>query len=172
MADRAIPALLAASDRGRLPIVCDAASCTEGLETLRRAAGELGTPLRFIDATTFARQLLDRLPEPRRVGRVVVHRTCSTAALGADGDLEALAAFAADDVIQPLDWGCCAFAGDRGMLHPELTASATEREAAEVRTVDADAHVSANRTCEVGMTRATGRTYRHVLELVEQVTRP
>ncbi len=30
----------------------------------------------------------------------------------------------------PDDWGCCAFAGDRGMLHPELTASATAAEAA------------------------------------------
>lgn len=172
MADRAIPDLLAASDGGRLPIVSDAASCTEGLEALRRAAGELGTALRFVDATTFAREsLLPRLPEPARVGRVVVHRTCSTAALGADADLAELAAFAADEVVQPLEWGCCAFAGDRGMLHPELTASATAREAAEVAGIDADAHVSANRTCEIGMTRATGRAYRHVLELVEAVTR-
>ena len=28
--------------------------------------------------------------------------------------------------------GCCGFAGDRGMLHPELTASASSEEAAEV----------------------------------------
>lgn len=172
MAARAVPALLAASDGGRLPIVCDAASCTEGLEALRRAAGELGSVLRFVDATTFVREVVvPRLPEPRRLGRVVVHRTCSTAALGADSDLAELAAFAADEVVQPLDWGCCAFAGDRGMLRPELTESATAREAAEVRETDADAYVSANRTCEIGMTRATGRSYRHVLELVEAVTR-
>jgi hypothetical protein len=31
----------------------------------------------------------------------------------------------ADEVLVPDDWTCCAFAGDRGMLHPELTASAT-----------------------------------------------
>ena len=66
----------------------------------------------------------------------------------------------------PLNWGCCAFAGDRGMLHPELTASATMREAAEVAQIDAELHASCNRTCEVGMSRATGRDYRHVLELL------
>ena len=78
----------------------------------------------------------------------------------------------ADEVHVPDDWGCCAFAGDRGMLHPELTASATAREAANVAALPADAHASCNRTCELGMTRATGRQYRHVLELLAEVTRP
>lgn len=66
-------------------------------------------------------------------------------------------------------WGCCAFAGDRGMLHPELTAGATRDEAREVAEIDADAYVSANRTCEMGMTRATGHEYRHVLDLLAAV---
>ena len=72
----------------------------------------------------------------------------------------------------PDAWGCCGFAGDRGMLHPELTASATAAEAAEVRALGADAHASCNRTCELGMTRATGSEYRHILELLEEATRP
>jgi D-lactate dehydrogenase len=32
------------------------------------------------------------------------------------------------------------------------------------------AHASVNRTCEIGMTRATGKTYHHLLELLDQVT--
>ena len=32
--------------------------------------------------------------------------------------------------------------------------------------------MSANRTCEIGMTRATGRPYRHVIEVLEELTRP
>ena len=57
------------------------------------------------------------------------------------------------------------------MLHPELTASATAKQAAEVADMGAAAHASCNRTCELGMTRATGAQYRHVLELLEEVTR-
>jgi D-lactate dehydrogenase len=41
-----------------------------------------------------------------------------------------------------------------------------------VRALDADAHASCNRTCELGLTRATGADYRHVLELLEEATRP
>lgn len=82
----------------------------------------------------------------------------------------------ADEVFTPEGWGCCAFAGDRGMLHPELTASATAAESAEVAEADAerdgfDAFVSANRTCEIGMSRATGKPYRHVLEVLEELSR-
>jgi D-lactate dehydrogenase len=38
--------------------------------------------------------------------------------------------------------------------------------------MDADAFASSNRTCELAMTRATGRPYRHILELLEEATRP
>lgn len=78
----------------------------------------------------------------------------------------------AEEVVVPDAWGCCGFAGDRGMLHPEFTASATAPEAADVHELAGDAHASCNRTCEIGMTRATGMQYRHVLELLEEATRP
>ena len=58
------------------------------------------------------------------------------------------------------------------MLHPELTASATRREAAEVADLGSAAHASCNRTCELGMTRATGTPYRHVLELLAEQALP
>jgi len=156
-----------------LPIVSDAASCTEGFAGL--LAGPSG---RVIDAVTFAAEtLLPRLTVLERQGRVAVHPTCSTQALGATEALVAIARAVADEAVVPEAWGCCAFAGDRGMLHPELTAAAT---ADEVRDLDRlrreggdFAHaVSANRTCEIGMSRATGLPYRHVLELLERATRP
>jgi D-lactate dehydrogenase len=52
-----------------------------------------------------------------------------------------------------------------------LTASATAAEAAEITAGTYDAYVSDNRTCELGLSRATGRPYRHVLELLEECTR-
>ncbi|MGN8027725.1 hypothetical protein [Microbacterium sp. 22242] len=121
---------------------------------------------------------------------MAVHPTCSTTQLGANAALRELAAAVADEVYVPDGWGCCAFAGDRGMLHPELTASATAVEAAEVAAAGRrsaarprsaggeeprggfDAYVSANRTCELGLSRATGRPYRHIAEVMEELTRP
>ena len=92
--------------------------------------------------------------------------------MGTNDALLALASSIAERAVVPTDWGCCAFAGDRGLLHPELTAAATERETREATSDEYSAYLSCNRTCELGMTRATGRTYRHVLELLEELTRP
>ena len=155
-----------ATDRARLPVVVDAASCTEGLiGLLDRVESGYGTPIKVIDAIEFTRDtLVPRLPEPTRLPSLTVHPTCSTTRLGLTPTLLAIAGAVADRVEVPADWGCCGFAGDRGLLHPELTASATATQAAQVRDLDGTAHASANRTCEIGMTRATGQTYIHVLE--------
>ncbi|OQO94641.1 FAD-binding oxidoreductase [Saccharomonospora piscinae] len=168
MRDRVLPAVRDATDGGALPVVVDATSCTEGFTLMLADEG-----IEVIDAVAFTdAQLLPLLPDARRVPSVVLHPTCSSTQLGLNPALERVASAAAHKVIVPDDWSCCAFAGDRGLLHPELTASATAAEASAVREHDATAHVSVNRTCELGMTRATGRPYRHVLELLEETTRP
>jgi D-lactate dehydrogenase len=128
--------------------------------------------IQVVDVVAFVDSaVLPHLPPGRRTPSVVVHRTCSSTQLGLDAALLRVAAAAADEVVQPDDWSCCAFAGDRGLLHPELTASATAAEARAVVQHPAGAYVSVNRTCELGMTRATGHPYRHVLEVLEDVTR-
>ncbi len=174
MEARVVDALWKATRGGELDVVCDASSCTEGLRQSLEHNPPSGGPgsVRVVDAVQFAADhLLDALPAPHKVGSVVLHPTCSTARLGIDSALRAVAAEVADDVVVPAAAACCGFAGDRGMLHPELTASATRAEAAELDDLVADAYASCNRTCELGMTRATDRPYQHVLELLEAATR-
>jgi D-lactate dehydrogenase len=174
MRARVLPILWEASRHGGLPVVCDAASCTEGLV---RMAGDISQShfegLRVIDAVTFVDEtVLPGLRVPKKLGSLALHPTCSSTRLGANESLSRIAFAVADDVVVPDDWGCCGFAGDRGMLHPKLTASATAREARAVLDREYSAYASANRTCEIGMTRATGHQYQHVLEVLERATRP
>jgi D-lactate dehydrogenase len=170
MSARVVPSLRRATDGGRLPVVCESASCAEGLQVM--VASE-APEIMVVDAVSFTVDvLLDRLPPPDRVRSAVVHPTCSTRRAGTDPALAAVAGVLAEEVVVPTEWRCCAFAGDRGMLHPELTASATEREAAQVVAAGHDLHLSVNRTCELGLSRATGRHYEHVLEALERATKP
>lgn len=167
MKERVLPVVREATDGGRLPIVSDASSCTEGFRHL------LGDELHVVDVVAFvADRVLPVLGPYERLPSLALHPTCSSTQLGLDGALLDVAQAVAETVTVPLDWGCCAFAGDRGMLHPELTAAATRREAAEVVRLDAQAHASCNRTCELGMSRATGATYRHVVELLAEQALP
>jgi D-lactate dehydrogenase len=170
MAGKVTKALLDATEGGRLPVIADAASCTQGLLTMARS--DSGDRLVVVDATDFvAARMLDRLTLSRPVASIALHPTCSSTELGSTAAMQTLARFISPEVYIPVSWGCCAFAGDRGMLHPELTASATAPETAELSTRAFAAYASCNRTCEIAMTRATGKPYRHILQLVEEATR-
>jgi D-lactate dehydrogenase len=83
----------------------------------------------------------------------------------------AIAKQCARNVTIPLELGCCAFAGDRGLLFPELTASATVLESAEVTDHPYDGYYSSNITCEMGMTLATQQNYHSIVYLLEKASR-
>ena len=179
MADRIVEAAWRWTDGGELPLVVDASSCTLGLGEevvpyLSPANRKLHERLTVLDSVAWAaEELLPRLTIQRRTGSAVLHPTCSTQHLGQADLLRSVAEACAEEVVVPLDARCCGFAGDRGMLHQELTTSATAREGAEVTARDFDVYLSANRMCEVGMDHATGgRGYRSVLTELERATRP
>jgi D-lactate dehydrogenase len=169
MRDRVFPVLQEASRGGALPVISDAASCAEGFERLVAAGGG---EIQVIDSAAYvASTLMPRLTVHRRVDSLALHPTCSSTRMGLHSALLALGGAIADEVVIPDDWQCCGFAGDRGLLHPELTAAATRGEAASIAQRQFSAYASVNRTCEIAMTRATGATYHHLLELVERATR-
>ena len=65
---------------------------------------------------------------------------------------------------------CCGFAGDRGFVVPELYQHALRKIHDELPKA-CDCGVSSNRTCEIGLTAETGRTYRSVAYLLEECSR-
>jgi D-lactate dehydrogenase len=164
------------SEQGRLPIVIDTSPCTYGFRTapgyLTEENQKRFDQMRFLDSIEFVHDtLLPKLHVNVQTESVTLHPVCSVTKLGLTPKLEAIAKACSDKVLIPLDAGCCAFAGDRGFLFPELTASATRLEAAEVKAKHAGPCYSSSRTCEIGMTRATGQIYRSYLYLLEQATR-
>ena len=162
---RTIEALRVASENGRIPVVCENSSCSEGL------IKALKFELPVIDAVDYVAQyLLPKLTISKKLNSVALHPTCSSTLLGSNKNLELLANAIAEQVTIPDEWGCCAFAGDRGMLHPELTASATRAEVGSLGKMRFDAYLSTNRTCEIGMSKASGYTYEHILCKLNELT--
>jgi D-lactate dehydrogenase len=178
MAQRVADSLWRWSDGGELPVVIDASSCALGLledvtGKLEGEAREQYAQVEIVDSIGWAHdRLLPALDVKRRVGSVAVHPTCSVAHLGLGSELREIAAALADDVIVPAGTSCCGFAGDRGLLHPELPASALRDEAAELEGRELDACLCSNRTCELGLHQVTGRPYASFVFLLEELTRP
>jgi D-lactate dehydrogenase len=165
------------SNGGELAIVVDTSPCTYGLKTARAHL----TPenqvkfdkLKILDSVEFAHDvLLPKLTIRRKVYSVVLHPVCSAAKMDIVPKLVSICKACSETVLIPQDAGCCAFAGDRGFLFPELTASATEHEATQATAREHDGYYSSSRTCEIGMTRATGKVYQSYLHLLDHASRP
>ena len=165
------------SGEGELPVVIDAASCThavaepgEGVLS-EENAGRLAA-LTVLDSVVWAHDyLLPQLDVVRKLGSATVHPTCATRQMGLAPRLRSLADSLAADVYVAPSATCCGFAGDRGFSHPELTDAATADLAEELSVRHFDAYISSNRTCEIGLSRATGEWYESPAFLLERLTR-
>jgi D-lactate dehydrogenase len=159
------------SDQGRLPLVIDTSPCAFGLKTAREHLTAENQArfdqLTLLDAIEFAHdRLLPNLTITKKSPDVALHPVCSVTKMGLGGKLEALARACSDAVLVPTT-DCCGFAGDRGFLFPELTASATKN-ARQARTGEC---YSSSRTCEIGLSRGTGHAYRSFMYLLEKASR-
>jgi D-lactate dehydrogenase len=165
------------SEHGKYPIVIDTTSCTHTLKTcgddLTPEDKEIWNQLTILDGVEFLHDhVMPKLELHPVDEEVILHPNCSARKLNLDAKMFAIAKQCAKNAVVPFALGCCAFAGDRGLTHPELTASATEKETAEILKRDYDGYYSSNITCEIGMKEATGKDYVSIVYLVEKASRP
>ena len=128
--------------------------------------------LRIMDVVEFACEvLLPKLKIQPLAGKVGFHPVCSLQKMGLVEAAVRVINACSEGAYIPPSTGCCGMAGDRGFLYPELTASATKRQAQEVAAAGCACHVSSSLTCELAMSNAVGSPYVGVLHLLEEVTR-
>ena len=157
-------ALLKASENGRWPVLCDQSPCLHRMRKNIRSM-KLYEPAEFI--MTF---LKDRLVFHQDDTPVAIHVTCSTKLMGLSDTIISLAKMCSTNVIVPEEIGCCGFAGDKGMTHPELNSWALRKLKDSVK--GAKAGYSNSRTCEIGLSGHSGIPYASIAYLVDSHTSP
>jgi D-lactate dehydrogenase len=128
--------------------------------------------LKMLDIAEFLHDhVLPNVDIPVRItSPIALHLTCSTRRMGLDAKLVAVAQACAEQVVVPTEIGCCAFAGDKGFVRPEMNAHALRSLAPAVK--DCAAGYSTSRTCEIGLSVHGGLTYRSVAHLIDSVAYP
>jgi D-lactate dehydrogenase len=155
-------ALLAATEGGRLPVICDTSPCSQ------RMKANIDPRIAIFDSVEFIHdRLMDRLRFKPRKGAVAVHVTCSVTKMGLEPKLRAVAQACAERVVVP-PTGCCGFAGDKGFTTPELNASALRDLAAAVK--GCERGYSTSRGCEIGLATHAGIPYQSLVHLVDACT--
>ena len=157
--------LLKASNDGAIPVLCDTSPCVYRMRRVFKSELKLYEPAEFIHDF-----LLDKLEFTQLPETVAVHVTCSSLKMGLQDKFLAVAQKCAAKVVRPPKIKCCGFAGDAGFETPELNASALEglKEALPPETTSG---YSNSRTCEIGLSSASGLSYQSVAYLVDRATK-
>lgn len=155
-------ALWEASEEGRYPILCDQSPCLHRMEHKIKKM-RLYEPSEFILGF-----LTDRLDFHQTDTPVAIHLTCSMRLMHKTGKMLELARMCSTNVIVPEGVGCCGFAGDKGMTHPELNKYALRKLKAQVKGVSVG--YSNSRTCEIGLAANSGIPYVSIACLVNRCT--
>lgn len=159
-------ALLKASDGGKYPVVCDQSPCLHRMKQHIRS-------LRLYESAEFVWNFLrERLEFTRTDVPVALHLTCSTRLMKIDRMVYDLACLCSSSVLVPEGVGCCGFAGDKGMTHPELNAYALRKLRKQIEERGIEIGYSNSRTCEMGLHTNSGIPYRSIIYLVNSCTSP
>ena len=67
-----------------------------------------------------------------------------------------LACLCSSNVLVPQGVGCCGFAGDKGMTHPELNRYALRKLRSQIEEKVIEVGYSNSRTCEIGLQTNSG----------------
>ena len=157
-------ALWEASEHGRWPVLCDQSPCLHRMRKKIKSM-KLYEPAEFI--MTF---LKDRLEFHPTDIPVTVHVTCSMRLMWLADTIVNLARLCSTNVVIPEGVGCCGFAGDKGMTHPELNTWALRKLKEQVK--DIQVGYSNSRTCEIGLATNSGIPYVSIAYLVNSCTTP
>ena len=173
--NKMVEALWSWTQEGRVPVVLDISSCTH---SLREAAPWLTeenrqrfSSLKIMDTLDFAVEIISpRLPITRKKEKIIMHPVCSLYKMGSVKRLQLLGNATAIEAIIPANAGCCGMAGDRGFYYPGLIEAATSNERNEVNAQDCEDCYSTARPCELAMSEATGKNYRSIFHLLDEVS--
>jgi D-lactate dehydrogenase len=173
--ERTISRLHKLTDKGGIPIVMDITSCTNTIlncrDDLTEPVKKLFDGLVFLDVIDYIHDwLLPRLTIIKKKERIALHPVCTLSKNENQTiKFKNIAAQCANEYLIPFSAGCCGMAGDRGFYFPELIKAATMREAEEIKELDFDGYYSTGKTCEMSMSEATGKNYRSILYLLDEV---
>lgn len=155
-------ALWKASEEGRYPILCDQSPCLHRMEHKIKK-------MRLYEPSEFILEFLaDRLDFHQTDTPVAIHLTCSMRLMHKTDKMLELARMCSTNVVVPEGVGCCGFAGDKGMTHPELNKYALRKLKAQVKGIPVG--YSNSRTCEIGLATNSGIPYVSIAYLVNRCT--
>ncbi len=154
--ERTIKLLYEVSKGGKIPIVVDTSPCTYKFlhpsDDISKEINKKLKELKFIDIIPFLDIITKDINYKPLDIKIAVHPTCSTKKMEHLQILESLVKKCAKKVVIPENSNCCGFAGDRGLIVPQLTNNAVKYNKNQLSVEERKLNgYSSSRMCEIGM---------------------
>jgi D-lactate dehydrogenase len=161
--DKLEEALRVASEDGKYPILCDMSPCLYTMKT------NFGERLKLYEPAEFATEfLINKLNINKLNRKISLFAVCSAKKMEVDEHLKHIAELCAEEVVV-IDSNCCGFAGDRGFLLPELNKHGLRN--IKKQSEGCSEGYATSRTCEIGLSKHSGISFKSIFYLLEEATR-
>lgn len=155
MFEKTINLLYLSSKQGKIPIMVDTSPCTYKFihpsDKISLTTKEKWGKLKFIDIIPFLNDITNTIDKQPLKRDIVLHPTCSTHKMEHVGIMKELALRCAKNVKIPQNTSCCGFAGDRGLIVPNLTKNAVDLNKSSLSVTERKyIGYSSSRMCEIG----------------------
>ena len=168
MQEKTIDIIWECSEQGQLPVFIDTSPCTHQLldfhPDLNNSSKKKLEKLKILDLVDYLILCIKEINLPKLKGKISMHPTCSDEKMEQTSKLKKLAEKCIENVIFSDSWGCCGFAGDKGLNNPELNKSATRYSNDGIKNINSG--YSTSRTCEIGMMTHSNIDYKSIAYLV------
>ena len=154
--------LIAASENGKYPILCDMSPC---LYTMKN---NFGSELTLYEPAEFAlKYLIPKLNIKQLDKHIAVWAVCTSKKLGVDSIIVEIANLCAKKVTV-LEGNCCGFAGDKGFTDPAINSWGLRDIKNQIK--DCTEGYATSRTCEIGLSKNSGIPFKNLLYLIDQAS--
>jgi D-lactate dehydrogenase len=172
MFEKTIELLYKVSNSGDIPVVVDTSPCTYKFlypsENISQKTKDMWNAITFIDIIPFLEEITNTKNYKPINKKIILHPTCSTHKMEHVQTMKILAQRCARKVIIPENSSCCGFAGDRGMIVPELTINAVELNKSSLSKGERKINgYSSSRMCEFGVSDED-QVYESIVVLVHE----
>ncbi len=172
MIEQTINELYVETDGGKIPVVVDTSPCAFQFISAEKGLSEetrkKWVAITFLDIVPFLHSMVEISKNPPLDESIVLHPTCSSRKMEDVDTMISLARKCTKHVVVPDQMECCGYAGDRGLLVPELTKSSVSMEKDMTAVHHVNQGYSSSRMCEVGMSEGMDIPYRSIALLVQK----
>lgn len=165
------------SNEGAIPVLIDSSSCAFTInnytsEILSYENYQKFKSMKFIDSIDFLSDyIIPKVKIRKSDMTIAAFANCGAKKSNNETKFYSIASHCSNNIISPVSNACCGFAGDRGLIFPELYGSSLKNFSDEINVAQSLIGISSNLPCESALADTCKIPFYSIVQLIEKLSR-